>query len=220
LDVFKTLALKNLLYGAARYLYNLLITYYKMDVATINHIIKNRRSSFVKQFKPGGNIDNAIIEQLLQNANWAPNHKQTEPWRFTVFTGEGIKKLAAWQAQLYKETAGPGFKQDKYEKLLESPLLCTHIIAIGLKRHPVVPLVEDIAAVSMAVQNMYLTAAAYGIGCYWTTGGITYEPRAKTFFNLGDDDLLMGFLYIGELAVASPTGTRKPIADKVTWITQ
>jgi nitroreductase len=191
-----------------------------MDTATINHLIKTRRSSFVKQFKPGGKINDAIIEQLLENANWAPNHKQTEPWRFTVFTGDGIKKLAAYQAQLYKETAGTSYKQDKYEKLLESPLLCTHIIAIGMKRHPVVPLVEDIAAVSMAVQNMYLTAAAYGIGCYWTTGGITYEPTAKAFFNLNEADLLLGFLYVGEIAVPSPTGTRKPIADKVTWITQ
>lgn len=190
-----------------------------MDTATINHLIKTRRSSFVKQFKPGGKINDAIIEQLLENANWAPNHKQTEPWRFTVFTGDGIKKLAAYQAQLYKATAGTSYKQDKYEKLLESPLLCTHIIAIGMKRHPAVPLVEDIAAVSMAVQNMYLTAAAYGIGCYWTTGGITYEQTAKAFFNLNEADLLLGFLYVGEIAVPSPAGTRKPIAEKVKWIT-
>jgi len=29
----------------------------------------------------GKHVDNAIIQQMLENANWAPTHKLTEPWR-------------------------------------------------------------------------------------------------------------------------------------------
>src|SRR2546427_4791004 len=35
------------------------------------------------------------IEELLDAAHWAPNHKLTHPWRFHVFTGEGREKLVA-----------------------------------------------------------------------------------------------------------------------------
>lgn len=44
-----------------------------------------------------------------------------------------------------------------------------------------IPEVEDIEAVACAVQNMYLSVTAYGLGGYWTTGGVTYKEEAKSF---------------------------------------
>src|SRR5215831_12182432 len=35
------------------------------------------------------------IEELLDAAHWAPNHKLTHPWRFHVFTGEGRERLVS-----------------------------------------------------------------------------------------------------------------------------
>ena len=78
--------------------------------------------------------------------------------------------------------------------------------------------VEDIAAVACAVQNMYLSLTAYGLGGYWTTGGVTYNEKAKPFFGLGEDDRLMGFFYIGHIAVPSPAAKRSPLEQKVKWI--
>ena len=184
----------------------------------VNELIKNRRSTFPKQFAAGKKIDDAIVQQLLENANWAPTHKLTEPWRFTVFTGEGLKRFAEYQAAMYKKYEADNFKEDKYQKMLSNPLLASHIISIGMKRNDKVPEVEEIASVSCAVQNMYLTAAAYGIGCYWTTGGTTYYDEAKAFFSLGANDKLLGFLYVGEIAVPSPQGTRNAIDEKVNWV--
>jgi len=65
---------------------------------------------------------------------------------------------------------------------------------------------------------MYLTATAYEVGCYWTTGGVTFKESAKPFFGLGPEDKLLGFLYVGVIAVPSPASKRKPIAEKTTWI--
>ena len=191
-----------------------------MDISPeqVNELIKNRRSTFPKQFAAGKRIDDSIIQQLLENANWAPSHKLTEPWRFTVFTGEGLKRLAQYQADMYKQTEADNFKEDKYQKLLANPLLASHIISIGMKRNEKVPEVEEIAAVSCAVQNMYLTASAYGIGCYWTTGGVTYYNDAKSFFGLYANDKLLGFFYVGEIEVPSAHGSRKPIDEKVNWV--
>lgn len=186
--------------------------------AQLNEIIEKRRSTFPKQFVPGGKVADAIIDQMLINANWAPTHKHTEPWRFTVFTGEGLKRFAEYQATKYKETEAAQFKEDKFQKLLNNPLLASHIISIGLKRSNKVPEMEEIAAVSCAVQNMYLTAEVYGVGCYWTTGGVTYYEGVNDFFGLEDNDKLLGFFYVGQIAVPSSPGKRTSIEAKVKWI--
>jgi nitroreductase len=81
-----------------------------------------------------------------------------------------------------------------------------------------IPEMEDIEAVACAVQNIYLSVTAYGLGGYWTSGGVTYKPEAKGFFNLGEEDKLLGFFYIGHVAVPSPSAKRQPLADKVNWI--
>ena len=154
------------------------------------------------------------------NATWAPNHGQTEPWQFTVFTGEGLKKLAAVQSQLYKELAGAEYVEGKYLKLQQQPLRASHIIAIGMKRTTTkrIPEIEDIEAVACAVQNIYLSVTAYGLGGYWTTGGVTYFETAKYHFGLGDEDKLLGFFYIGHVAIPSPAAKRAPFEEKVRWV--
>lgn len=147
----------------------------------ITQIIRTRRSVFTQQFEPSKVVPDEIIWEALENANWAPNHKFTEPWRFTVFTGQGLEKLAEQQAAIYKEFAGAKFKQNKYESLQVQPQQCSHVIAIGCKRNPdQLPEMEEIAAVACAVQNIYLTITAHeGIGCYWSTGGITFLKKPK-----------------------------------------
>lgn len=194
----------------------------KFDTASVNDLIRNRRSIFLAQFTDEP-VDDAIIKTMLENANWAPTHKLTEPWRFVVFKGEGRKKLAEFQSELYKEvsTRNGRFNEATYEKFGKNPLMASHIIAIGMKRDErgFLPEMEEIAAVSMAVQNMYLTATAHGVGCYWGTGGVTFYPEAKEFFGLGEQDQLLGFLYVGNIKEGfEPQGRRNPIEEKVSWV--
>lgn len=191
-----------------------------MEAAALNNLIRNRRSVFPSQFEPGRPVHREIIEQILINATWAPNHGQMEPWHFTVFSGDGLRKLAGFQSELYKRSAGENFSQPKYEKLQSNPLLASHILALGMKRTTTkrIPEIEDIEAVACAVQNIYLSVSAYGLGGYWTTGGITYLDEAKSFFGLNTEDKLLGFFYIGHVAIPSPPAKRSPIEEKVTWV--
>jgi len=185
-----------------------------------NQLARSRRSTFPDQFDRGRKVDDSIIKEILTNATWAPNHGKEEPWHFTVICNDGVKKFAAFQSELYKELAGDNFKEITYNKLQQQPLKASHIIAIGMKRssNKNIPEVEDIEAVACAVQNIYLSVAAYGLGGYWTTGGITYKEEAKSFFGLGENDKLPGFFYIGHIAIPATGATRKPIEEKVTWI--
>lgn len=186
----------------------------------INLLIQSRRSIYTNLFT-GQRVDDAIVEQILENANWAPTHALTEPWRFNVFTQNGLQKLANFQAELYRQKASTEdqFLEATYKKLQEKPLQCSHIISIGMARDPKekVPEIEEVEAVACAVQNMMLTATAYKIGCYWGSGGITYYPEAKDFFGLAPKDKLLGFLYIG-IPTKWPAGKRRPVEDKVEWV--
>lgn len=193
-----------------------------MTPSLLNDLIKNRRSVFPDQFVAGKKVDDEIIKQILVNATWAPNHGQTEPWQFTVFTCNGLKAFANFQSELYKQEAGESFKEDKYIKMQQQPLKASHIISLATKRSGKkgIPELEDIEAVSCAVQNIYLSVTAYGLGGYWTTGGTTYLEKAKTFFGLGEEDKLLGFFYIGHVAVPSPAAKRISIEEKVKWVTE
>jgi len=165
------------------------------NIAAINHLIRNRRSVFPNQFIAGKKVDDAIIKEILINGTWAPNHAQTEPWLFKVFCNEGLQTFADFQSALYKQEAGSSFKEDKYVKMQAQPLMASHIISIGMKRNEAkrIPEIEEVEAVACAVQNIYLSVSAYGLGGYWTSGGITYMDKAKDFFGLGEEDKLLGF---------------------------
>lgn len=192
----------------------------KFNIEEVNRLIKTRRSIYPNMYT-GEVIDDSIIENILENANWAPTHALTEPWRFTVFKGEGLKKLAVFQSDLYKKTSleSDKFDENKFNKLATKPLKASHIISIGMKRceRENIPEIEEVEAVACAVQNMYLTATALGIGCYWGSGGVTYLNEAKSFFGLGGKDKLLGFMYLG-IPQKWPEGKRKPIDEKVIWV--
>jgi nitroreductase len=190
------------------------------NTTEVNRLIKSRRSIFPRDYS-GEKVSDEIVQQILENANWAPTHKFTEPWRFVVFTGDGLKKLAAFQAECYKQvtTANGTFREDKYIGLSTIPT-SSHVIAVCMKRDEKksLPEVEEIGAVFCAIQNMYLTATSYGVGCYLSTGGITFFEEAKPFFELGADDKLLGFFHIGVPKGEPLPGRRRPVEEKVKWV--
>lgn len=183
-------------------------------------IIRTRRSVKPESYT-GDPVSDDLIAALLENAQWAPTHARTEPWRFVVCSGNGLQQLAEFQAELYKSTTTPEtFNQLKYEKLLSGPLKASHIILIGMKRQPTqkLPEVEEVAAVSCAVQNILLSAHAYGIGAYWSTGGMTYHPEMRNFMQLEEHDQCLGMIYIGNYTLPIAEGKRSGMEDKVIWL--
>ena len=192
------------------------------NIEQINDLIRNRRSVFPKDYS-GERVPDAIIEQMLENANWAPTHKLTEPWRFIVYTGDGLRTLGEQQAAVYRQVteADGTFKQERYDNLLTKSMQSSHIIVVAMKRDEKksVPLVEELGAVYCAIENMYLTATAYGVGAYLSTGGVTYFERAREVFGLGPEDQLVGFFHVGALKHENTlNGRRRPVSDKITWV--
>ena len=79
-----------------------------------------------------------------------------------------------------------------------------------------VPEWEEIAAVACAVQNMWLSCTAYGIGSYWSTPG-TIEDVGD-FLQLAEEEYCIGFFYMGYYDSEVPASPRTPIEEKVVWM--
>ena len=184
----------------------------------INEIIKNRRAT-PPRFLAKKEIPTASIQQLLGNANWAPNHKKTEPWRFKVYTGEAKQKLAneIYTLLIEKIELGEPINPQKAEKFKVSLERVPVAIAIILQRDIAerIPEWEELAAVSMAVQNMWLTATAMNLGAFWATP--KFSSMLNNILELKQGQKSLGFLYVGEIALDYPSPGREDIEAKVEW---
>ena len=190
-----------------------------MNSQELNALIKKRRSIFPKTYTVGKEIPQDIIEQVLENANYAPTHRLTEPWRFKILRGAALSKLADFLVADYKRSTPIAEQTDmKIKKMTENPTRSGCVIVINLKRHAdMLPEWEEVAAVAMAVQNMWLTCTAYEIGAYWSSPSSLTE-RGRDFLGLADDEKCLGLFYMGYHNMPDLPPQRKPISEKIEWI--
>lgn len=188
----------------------------------ITEIIRRRRTIKPKQFADRP-VDPSIVQEILENANWAPTHGMTEPWRFNVFTGDARQRLASFLAETYKKITSPEeFKPNKYEGMSKNAMRAPVVIAIGMKRQDIekIPELDELQAVACAVQNMHLTAAAHGLGAFWSTNVAAVSDQMREFIGLGEKDRALGLFYIGYPDCEWPTGQRQPVEDKTRWVSE
>lgn len=193
-----------------------------LRLAAANALIRRRRTIKPRDFsdKP---VENVHLAALLENANWAPTHGMTEPWRFSVFTGEGRQRLADFLQSLYRKiTPEDSFRQDKFDKLATQPLQAPVVIAVAMKRQDAeaIPEVEEIEAVACAVQNMHLTASALGLGAFWSSPPLCYTDGMREWLGLEDPrDKCLGLFYLGwPKSEEWPEGKRRNVSEKITWV--
>ena len=182
----------------------------------INKIIQSRRSIFPPSYIEK-EIPVEIINTILENANYAPTHKLTEPWRFIVFKGDSRNKLAGFFSERYKANTPPeSFSQARYDAASDKVLKSDCVIAINVELHPEkLPEWEETAAVACAVQNMWLTATSYGIGAYWSSPAILKE--LGQFLDLPENQKCLGLFFMGYHDAAEVSARRTPVEHKVIW---
>lgn len=192
----------------------------KYNLSEITELIRERRTIYPKFFSDR-KVHKEQIELILNNAVWAPTHKLSQPWRFKVFMNEGKESLANFLGNLYKEkTSKENFNPDKTKNYIHRSIKSSAVIAVCMARDPEerLPEIEEIAAVSCAIQNMFLTTTAYGLGAFWATPKIIYTQEMNTFLNLKEKDKCIGLFYIGYPEKNWPKSRRKPIEYVTDWI--
>lgn len=188
---------------------------------TVSAVIKGRRS--IGWAKMNGTIiPDEVVNGLLELAHWAPTHGRTEPWKFFVYGGEALTNFGKAHADLYWQNTPEDKRQEAtYTKLEHNVDKASHLIIATMKRgeNPKIPVIEEIAAASAAVQNILLGATALGIASFWSTGGMTLTPALKEYQGLGAEDVVLGLIFLGYTDEPAKEGTRNaPISEKVKWL--
>ncbi len=189
------------------------------DISTLLDQIRKRRSFSLKELRPDP-VPHQVIEEIIEAAQWAPNHGHTEPWRFTVYAGEKRRGLGQALAEAYRlATSESRFSPVAQEAQRNKVWLAPVWVSIGVLpgTNPNIPEMEEIIAVGMAVQNMFLVAGAHGLGSKWTSGLTATHPHTAAFVGLAPPARLLGFFYLGWPAVPWPDGQRTGLVDKVRW---
>lgn len=163
----------------------------------LKEIVAQRRSIFPKDYTDT-EISQEILDEILHSATLAPNHKRTKPWRFKVFRGEEKSRLASEMQAIYRATQPEQlFLEKKYNDIGFKINKADAVVSIVVNFSGMVPEWEEIAAVSMAVQNMYLTCTAQEIGCYWSSPKLVDHLRDS--LTIEENQKCLGLFYLGNL---------------------
>ncbi len=191
-------------------------------LTTANDLIRRRRTIKPADMDPDKPIPRELMEALFENANHAPTHGLTEPWRFHIYEGDARTTLAEGLQSLYEETTPKTkFREEKHAKLVTDVMQAATVLAICMRRQDSgkIPEIEEVQAVACAVHNIHITASAVGLGAKWSTKAFCYAPEMNDFLGLRPEDKCLGLFYLGwpKEGFEWPTSPRTPAWEKLKW---
>ena len=182
--------------------------------------IKTRRS--VKEYNQT-EIPREWIEELLDAAHWAPNHKLTHPWRFHVFSGAGRERLVAARqaavragAERKGEQASEEALKFARDKCFSSPVLIL-VSMVGDEKK--ITDQENYAACWCAIENLLVAANARGLASYPSTGDWIDQNFVGPILGLTDKERPVACIFLGYSEQAT-MAKRLPVDRHTTWYTE
>ena len=169
-----------------------------MDVETA---IRTRRTH--KAFGPEP-LDRETLTELLELANWAPNHHLTVPWRFRVVGPAALERL--------KLAAGPegAAKLDR----------CPTLVVVSGRTDPRIrsSSEEDLHATAVASYIVLLAAHARGLAGYWRTPGLLREEEGRLAVGVPAEEHVVGLLHLGHPRQQRPVPERPQPEPTVVFL--
>jgi len=183
----------------------------KFNLSEITGLIQSRRTITPEHYTTR-KVHKEQIEKMLQNAVWAPNHKLTQPWRFHVYLEEGMDELREKVPALMPEDQP--VKKDRITARLNRT---SALVIVCVEPSEKASVHEEEYAVACAIQNLMLTATAYGIGSFWATPGFVRNEKFNQTLNLPAQQTCLGMVYLGYAEGEWPTNHRKPLEYVTQW---
>lgn len=194
--------------------------------------IRTRRS--VRRFlqKP---VPDAVLNDILTAASWAPSEKNEQPWKFIVIKGDErramTKALKAGIARCRKGDPTAIFSNG-YDRFIPSAIYTARILeqapvivfvmnTKGIDYHEMLPSdkymleLADIQSVSAAIQNMCLEATAQGVGSLWTNNIFFAYDELKEWIN--SDGEMVAAIALGYTDREVAPTPRKKLEDIVEY---
>jgi nitroreductase len=184
---------------------------------TIFDVLRERRS--IKRFTDRP-VTRGEVEQLLDAAVLAPNHRLTQPWRFYVL-GPAARRAygVALGVRKARKVEDPAAAEQVREKVAREHETLPLMIVVAMKQdeNPEIRQ-EDYAAAMMAVQNLSLAAVQLGLGTHIKSGAVMEDPAARAAAGVADDERIVAVVNVGEPADV-PAPKQRHSADALTrWM--
>jgi nitroreductase len=189
----------------------------RSDATDVRTAISMRRS--IKGFT-SREVTPGQVEELLEAAALAPNHRMTQPWRFYVL---GPVARRAYGAVLggrkAKKVEDPEAARQVIERVALGHQQLPAMIAVAILQHENPEIrEEDYAAAMMAVQNLSLAAVAMGLGTHIKTGAVMDDPGARAAVAVPEDQRIVAVVNLGEPADIPAPKDRTPASDLTVWV--
>lgn len=176
------------------------------------------RRSYSRLVDPGPTADE--ITALLSAAVSAPDHGKARPWRFVVFAGEDrhrfgevLEASARYLAEANGDVLDEARGDKERRRFLRAPVVVAVLCRMQARR---VLQGEQRDAVAAATQNLLVAATALGYGSIWRTGDAANSPVVHAALDLGPDDVVVGFIYLGTVPPDAEVEPR--VVDPTPWI--
>lgn len=181
----------------------------------LHEALRTRRTVYKLEDRP---VADDVLERALEAGRWAPNHKLTEPWRFTKVGPQTRARLGRVAARLAEQKAAdmPAAERERQvaravEKITAAPAL----LVVSCLKSPddAFREREDYASCACAVQNIMLSLWADGVGCQWSTGGVIRDDESYRVLGIDQvEEEIIALLKVGFPAKV-PEIARRPLAE-------
>ncbi len=154
-------------------------------------------------------VPRAVIEELCELAQWAPNHKRTWPWRFAIAEGDGRARLGNTMADAMALHGDPPEKIAKARtKYLRTPSVLVVGSAAGDSD---VRTGENRDAVAAGVQNILLAASSMGLASFWGSCPKGANDVIAALCGFEQGTFVAALIYLGWATEVAATPERPPV---------
>ncbi len=194
-------------------------------------LVRSRRS--VRQYlaRP---VEDALIEQVLEAARWAPSPHGRQPWRFVVLTQTETKQRliesmgATWQQNLEmdrQEAKIINIRREKSrQRILQAPVIILPCLYLeDLDHYPDEQRQNDekvmaIQSIGAAIQNMLLMAYDVGLDGGWMCAPLFCPEVVCEALQLDPRLIPQALITLGYAAADPKRRERLPLQDLVIRI--
>lgn len=178
----------------------------------MSQLIKERRS--IRKFK-SDKVSNEVLEELLEVATYAPNHRLTQPWRFIIYKDEGSKVFA----NIMAETMANGPKKISPEEVrVKCESIPAHILVVINEEANYYKREEDYAATCALIQNFQLAAWERGLGVLWKTDAFIDAPTFRNGLGVKPGEKVAALLQVGYPEIVPKVVERANISERIKLV--
>ena len=199
-------------------------------VEALESVVGARRD--IRRFRPDP-VPTELLEAVLEAGHRAPSVGHSQPWRFIVVSDQATRDKAAHLADAARLAQADHLTEDRAARLLDLKLEGLREAPLGIvvacdRRTPALGVLgratfpdADLWSCATAIENMWLTARAHGLGMGWVT---LFDPAdLADLFGLPEGVVTLGWLCLGWPDERPPEpglqragwSTKTPLADVV-----